>query len=463
MDRLFKIVLVALFSVSVFAHKNQLNKLKVNLHLKDYPKQMKLLQKWQIDIMGVDYRLKLVDVLATSKQIQAMRNAGFRMRLEKSHGELGVDEEYKSPDEIQNIMRALEQKHKNIMEMVKAGESLEGRPIWVMKISDNVKRDELNEPSILFNSMHHAREVMTPEASLDIIEVLGAGYGKDAKITEYVNKNVIWVMPMLNVDGNAKVWDGNNMWRKNTRGDYGVDINRNYPYKWGSCNGSSGSKWSQTYRGPSAGSEPETKVMMNLVKNIRPVFDLSFHSYSQLVIYPMGCKGERAVNAEVVEPIGKKLGEMLGYTAGTAWEILYSVDGGDIDWMNAEYQVIPYVFELNSRSEGFQPPYERTRDRTVKKIRKGWMYLLEKLTNNTVVGIVRNQKGRFARDGKVEVYKLEDGEYKYYTYYRLTKNGRFNLVLPKGKYRIQSVIGEKSNRSKEILVSKNIRQYVAIE
>jgi hypothetical protein len=77
MDRLFKIVLVALFSVSVFAHKNQLNKLKVNLHLKDYPKQMKLLQKWQIDIMGVDYRLKLVDVLATSKQIQAMRNAAF--------------------------------------------------------------------------------------------------------------------------------------------------------------------------------------------------------------------------------------------------------------------------------------------------------------------------------------------------------------------------------------------------
>ena len=65
------------------------------------------------------------------------------------------------------------------------------------------------------------------------------------------------------------------MWRKNTRdnngsggfdsGD-GVDINRNYPYKWGSCNGSSGSTWAQDYRGTAPASEPETQVMMDLVK-----------------------------------------------------------------------------------------------------------------------------------------------------------------------------------------------------
>src|SRR5262249_25141832 len=136
-----------------------------------------------------------------------------------------------------------------------------------------------NKPVILFNGMHHAREVMSPEVALDTIEQLLTKYGTDASITHWVDANEIWVVPMLNVDGNNKVWTYDNYWRKNTRGcpasgtcssGTGVDINRNYPYAWGSCNGSSGSPSSDTYRGPSAGSEPETNVLMNHVAATRP-------------------------------------------------------------------------------------------------------------------------------------------------------------------------------------------------
>ena len=56
------------------------------------------------------------------------------------------------------------------------------------------------------------------------------------------------------------------MWRKNRRGGYGVDLNRNYSFNWNSCGGSSGNKRSDTYRGPSAASEPETKALMKLVE-----------------------------------------------------------------------------------------------------------------------------------------------------------------------------------------------------
>ena len=73
---------------------------------------------------------------------------------------------------------------------------------------------------------------------------------------------------MLNVDGNNIVWTTDNMWRKNARGQgnnvYGVDLNRNYSYAWNSCNGSSGSTSSETYRGASAASEPETQALMKL-------------------------------------------------------------------------------------------------------------------------------------------------------------------------------------------------------
>ena len=43
-------------------------------------------------------------------------------------------------------------------------------------------------------------------------------------------------------------------------GNYGVDLNRNYGYKWGYDNsGSSNYTGDETYRGPYAFSEPETQ------------------------------------------------------------------------------------------------------------------------------------------------------------------------------------------------------------
>src|SRR5690606_35297117 len=128
----------------------------------------------------------------------------------------------------------------------------------------------------------------------------------------------------------------------------GVDLNRNYPKGWGSCNGSSGSRTSDTYRGEAPASEPETQAMMKLIQKIRPVFDISYHSYSELVLYPFGCRGQKTQTEEVVAKIGREMGTLLKYEPGTPWEILYSADGGDIDWMYDEYQVIPYVIEINS-------------------------------------------------------------------------------------------------------------------
>src|SRR5690606_27444294 len=116
------------------------------------------------------------------------------------------------------------------------------------------------------------------------------------------------------------------------------DINRNYPVGWNSCNGSSGRTWAQDYRGESPASEPETQVMMSFVTKIRPVFNISYHSYSELVIFPYGCSPKNAKG--MVEKIGHELGKALDYKAGTAWELLYNADGGDIDWMYHDLGVL---------------------------------------------------------------------------------------------------------------------------
>src|SRR5690606_23752947 len=117
----------------------------------------------------------------------------------------------------------------------------------------------------------------------------------------------------FNVDGNNKMWDRNFMWRKNTRNGHGVDINRNYPTGWKSCNGSSSWPSAQDYRGSGPASEPETLAMMNFVASIKPVFNISYHSYSEIVIYPFGCRPGRTPVTEAVEMIGDEIGKKLDY------------------------------------------------------------------------------------------------------------------------------------------------------
>ncbi len=104
---------------------------------------------------------------------------------------------------------------------------------------------------------------------------------------QLVDGHEVWFVPTVNPDGVEYVWTVNNLWRKNRRnnggGSFGVDLNRNYPFQWGLC-GASTATSSDTYRGPSAGSEPETIAMRNLVATLRPEIYLDFHSFGQDVL-----------------------------------------------------------------------------------------------------------------------------------------------------------------------------------
>lgn len=445
---MFKFLLSLLLSTTVFAHSNPFTKdwkMLASIYPASMDKAMAQMQQLDIDVAGVDVKKKIIDVLINDHDYDDLVQIGYEVEILEVKGVTkGPDEEYKNPAEIEAIVTDLYNRYPQLTEKISIGKSLEGRDIWALKISDNPTLDESSEPDILFNSMHHAREVMTPEVGIDIMEYLLDNYGKDSKVTNWVDNNQIWVIPMFNVDGNNMMWNKDKWWRKNTRGGYGVDINRNYPSTWNKCNGSSGDRSSQTYRGASAASEPETQAMMNFVAKIRPVFNISYHSYSEIVIYPLGCNGERTANKDVVEGIGRKLGSKLRYKAGTAWELLYSVDGGDIDWMYEAYQVIPYVIELNSRWQGFHPNYNRWRDKTVKRNRPGWMYLLDRLSQ----GGIRGNINKTFKSASIDVFNSK--KQKIQTY-KVTADGVFHIVLNPGNYELQFKVDE------SILMSKNFQ------
>jgi hypothetical protein len=145
-----------------------------------------------------------------------------------------------------------------------------------------------------------------------------------------------------------------------------------------------------------------------------------------MVLYPFGCRPHRAQTAEVVEGIGREMGRLLNYKTGTPWELLYNADGGDIDRLYQEMQVIPYVIELNASSHGgFHPDYAKWRDITVEKNRAGWQLLLDRALASGVRGITE----------ALEI-EVKDTSGKSIQSYRVNPDGTYHLVLLSGDYEL---------------------------
>jgi hypothetical protein len=411
------------------------------------------LKQNNFDVTGVNYKTMEIEALLTEEQVAQIQAQKTQIKFSfPSNLAMAPDEQYKNPQEIEDFLREVHAQYPDITELKSIGKSLEGRDIWAIKISDNVRVDEI-EPAILVNGMHHAREVMTPEITTDMVSYLTSNYGKLDEVTRWVNNTEIWVIPMFNVDGNNKMWTEYSMWRKNTRDGHGVDLNRNYPYGWNSCNGSSSSTGADDYRGTAPASEPETQAMMGLVESIKPVFDISYHSYSELVIYPYGCRPNRTPTEEAVEIVGTEIAKKIDYKPGTAWQLLYNADGGDIDWMYTAHQVIPFVIEVNSTWDGFHPNYNRMREKTVLRNRPGWQHLFVRLEGPSIQGQVANKDY-----SSIKIMKA--GDPKVLQTYKINPDGSFYVILKAGNYDV-SFEGTRSRRMENLAIQS--RQILTLQ
>ncbi|MGX5184152.1 M14 family metallopeptidase [Streptomyces avermitilis] len=276
------------------------------------------------------------------------------------------------------------------------GTSYQGRNIVAIKVSDNVATDE-NEPEVILTFHQHAREHLTVEMALYLLRELGAGYGSDSRVTNMVNNREIWIVPDLNPDGGEyDIATGSyRSWRKNRQPNsgssyVGTDLNRNWNYKWGCCGGSSGSTSSETYRGTSAESAPEVKVVSDFVRSrvvggkqqIKAGID--FHTYSELVLWPFGytysdtATGMTADDAAAFKAVGQKMAASNGYTPEQSSD-LYITDGSIDDYLWGSQKIFDYTFEMypsSSSGGGFYPPDEVI-ERETSRNRDAVLQLLE--------------------------------------------------------------------------------------
>ncbi|MFB9688408.1 M14 family metallopeptidase [Amycolatopsis plumensis] len=275
---------------------------------------------------------------------------------------------YHTYAETQTELQKAVANYPSLTKLGSAGTSYEGRALSLIKISDNAATDE-NEPEVLFTCNQHAREHLTTEMCLHIVDRLTSGYATNSAIKRLVDSTEIWVIPSVNPDGSEYDISGGTFhsWRKNRQGP-GTDTNRNWGYKWGCCGGSSGSTSSETYRGTAAFSAPETRAVSNWV-NSRVVggvqqikTHIDFHTYSELVLWPFGytyadtAPGLTAAEAQKFQTLGKQMAATNGYTPEQSSD-LYITDGSVNDWMWATHKIWSFTFEMypKSSSPGFYP------------------------------------------------------------------------------------------------------------
>ncbi|SDO79815.1 Zinc carboxypeptidase [Streptomyces sp. cf386] len=181
--------------------------------------------------------------------------------------------------------------------------SVQGRPVFALRLRAG---GGANRRGVLFVGGTHARELMNPDALVELAVDLVVSYFNGTNVvyggrtwTAQEVKLVLesldlWFVPCVNPDGRHHVMTVDGMWRKNLRDNPGtacdgVDLNRNAAILWGVTEGqTSCSPCSEVFVGSGAFSEPETRNVKHLLdtQNIHTFADV--HSFSELVLYPWG-------------------------------------------------------------------------------------------------------------------------------------------------------------------------------
>ena len=369
----------ALSAVGIPADEGFLNKKENTLTLAVSEQDMTLLHQ-----NGINYTVEIEDLSA----YYTGRNAGYSMdevmqQARRSTSdypvpygfELGSCGGFSTIDQCYDHLDNMRYLYPNLITAKEPVSDLlthEGRSMYYVKISDNPEENEA-EPQILYTGMHHAREPVGMQHLIYYMYYILEHYESDPAIRDLVDNTEMYFIPIMNVDGYAQNINSNpnggGMWRKNRRvnpggSSIGVDLNRNYGFAWGWDNeGSSSVPYTETYRGPSAFSEPETQMIKEFCESHNFKVALNYHSYSNLLLYAWGYIPETTPDELIFSEYSKRMTIDNHYTYGPGSTTIYPSNGGSDDWMygeqNTKEKILAYTPEVGTNSDGFWPSASR--------------------------------------------------------------------------------------------------------
>ncbi|MDP7336424.1 MAG: M14 family zinc carboxypeptidase [Candidatus Neomarinimicrobiota bacterium] len=424
---------------------------------------------------------EFLDLVVSKSQYEELLTRGFRItvtqteeQLKENLGEVRDLYGYRNYDELLEDLQEIESQYPDICKLYDIGNtrgkeySMAGNSyyndynheIWAMKVSDNVEEEE-DEPSVFYMAEHHAREPISLEVNMYVLNHIISNYGSDPTITDEVNNKQIWFMPLVNPNGHKIVTDEVDLWwRKNIRdnnengsinfgGGDGVDPNRNYAWNWGG-EGSSGDTYSETYRGPSAFSEPEIQAMRDMLGSHHFVTGITYHSYSELVLFPFGYANNiQAPDHDALEELANEMaftipGQSGGYYDPMPSYELYPASGTTDDYAYGEYGVFSFTIELGTE---FIPPASQIEGICEDNLEAA-LILLTRVNRKALTGHITDAESGDPVVAEIYIDGIDNtGEFRkpyesdlfFGRYYRLLQMGSYGVTFSALGYETQTI------------------------
>ncbi len=226
-----------------------------------------------IDFVGLD----TVRVYVTLEEFDVLGAKGYSIQWVPNEAKIYRDSlwlatkdglnllaDYHTYEELTIELQAIAAAHPTLCRLESAGQSVQGRELWWLNISDNAGTEE-DEPEVHYISTMHGDEVVGMEMCIYLINHLVDNYGTDPQVTALVDDTEVWIMPLMNPDGNAA---GSRYTAT------GADLNRSFPDFISDPNNTT------------AGRPVETGRVMNWAAAHTPTLAANFHGGALLVNYP---------------------------------------------------------------------------------------------------------------------------------------------------------------------------------
>ena len=428
-----------------------------------------------------------IDIVVEESKLDEIKKLGYDYRIITTESEMRANLKsktkdlsgYRSYDEMVTELQNLESDYPNLISLSDIGDSrgkiyLEGgndnytgydNDIWCVKLSDNVNMVE-DEPNIIFDGGHHAREPIGMELTMLILNHLVDNYGSDPDVTNWVDNLQIWFIPLVNPDGHKIVWDGTDTnWRKNIRDNDGnnqiswgggwtypdgVDPNRNYgPEQWFAGAGTGPSN-DQTYPGPYPYSEPGPAAIRDLLQEHKFALGMTYHSYSELIMWPLGFSNScQAPDEDALAEFGQDMAATVPALYGGTYtpqqtNALYPCSGTTTDFGYGVERVFYYITELATE---FIPP-AATMETIISDNLSAALMILDRIFTETITGVVSdnvtgdpvvaNVHIPSIDDSGTEVEPVKSGD-NFGRYYRIVQDGTYDMEFTAFGYEPTSV------------------------
>jgi carboxypeptidase A1 len=284
------------------------------------------------------------------------RNATF-LASESRSGPMLDDEyfkDYRSYDQIKTQYRHWADKYSKYAKFIDViGKTHEGRDIFAIEITANNPYRKTKK-NIMYTGGQHAREWISPATVAYISYSMLKEADSNEQVKDHLQNFVYKIVPIVNPDGYEYSRSSDRLWRKNRRdigyGVYGVDLNRNWDYKWGLVGGSL-IPTTETYQGPYAASEPEVQAVAGYMKKVGKAYGaIDWHSYSQVAGWSWGWTPLPSSNNEILKKMGDSVVAAInkhGYSFTSQQSSNLGVASGAADdYMAVKLEAVSMTMEL---------------------------------------------------------------------------------------------------------------------